>query len=551
MRGAGLVLLLCVLLARDEERPGPSRIVFEEVGPRSGLALERVTSVEKRYLIETMGGGVGWIDYDGDEWLDVYLTNVPTVESMKQGRIPSNRLFRNNRDGTFQDVTERAGVGYRGWSMGVSVVDYDQDGDDDLYLTNHGKNVLYRNNGDGTFRDVTLQAGVGDVRWSTGSGWGDYDQDGDPDLFVVNYVDYDLAALPEFGRGRYCLFRSLEVLCGPRGMKGAGDTLYRNNGDGTFTDVSRAAGVADERGRFGLGCIWSDLDGDGDLDLYVTNDTQANDLYWNRGDGTFEEGGLLSGAALDVNGNARAGMGVAAGDYDRDGRFDLAVTNFSEESYAIFHNDGGGEFTDRAGSLGIARRTLPYLGWGILFADFDQDGWLDLVGVNGHVYPQVDRLTIGTSYRQAGLLWQGDGKGGFVEATASAGVGLTTARSHRGMALGDVDRDGAPDLLLSDLDGQPILLLNRTSGRGRYLRVRAPLGSRVEVWAGGLRQVEEVRSSGSYLSASEQVAHFGMGERERAERVWVTLPGGRSKEWTNVRTDQTITAAIPKNEEAR
>jgi len=551
MRRIGLILLLGGLFGGGGERPTASRIVFEDASQRSGLAIERVTSAQKRYLIETMGGGVAWIDYDGDEWLDVYLTSTPTVASMKQGRIPSNRLYRNNRDGTFQEVTERAGVGYRGWSMGVSVVDYDQDGDQDLYLTNHGPNVLYRNQGDGTFRDVTREAGVGEARWSTASGWGDYDQDGDPDLFVANYVDYDLSALPEFGRGRYCLFRSLEVLCGPRGMKGAGDTLYRNNGDGTFTDVSRAAGVADERGHFGLGCVWSDLDGDGDLDLYVANDTQANDLYWNRGDGTFEEGGLLSGAVLDLNGNARAGMGVAVGDYDRDGRFDVAVTNFSEESYAVFHNDGAGEFTDRAGPLGIARQTLAYLGWGVLFADFDQDGWLDLVGVNGHVYPQVDQLSIGTSYRQSGLLWRGDGKGGFVEATATAGSGLTSARSHRGAALGDFDRDGAPDLLVSDLDGQPILLRNRTEGRGRYLRVRAPLGSRVEVWAGGARQVEEVRSGGSYLSASEQVAHFGMGEAKQAERVRVTLLGGRSKEWTNVRIDQTITATVPRHEEAK
>ena len=529
------ILLALLWSGSDSSLP----IRFEDVTGQSGLAIERIVSPEKRYLVETMGGGVAWIDFDGDGWLDVYLTNTPTVESARAGHRPSNRLYRNNRDGTFSDATLRAGVGFRGWSMGVSVADYDLDGDHDLYLTNYGPNILYRNNGDGTFNDVTREAGVGDSRWSTSSGWSDYDQDGDQDLFVVNYVEFDLAALPEFGKGRYCLFRSLEVLCGPRGMKGGGDTLYRNNGDGTFTDVSRAAGVADERGYFGLGCIWSDLDLDGDQDLYVANDTQANYLYLNDGKGHFTDAGLLSGAALDLNGRARAGMGIATGDYDRDGRFDIVVTNFSDESYAIFHNDGEGAFTDRAGPLGVARLTLPYLGWGVALADLDNDGWLDLLGVNGHVYPQVDRVGIGTGYRQPALLLRG-GPGGLSDVTAMAGSGLTTRRSHRGLALGDYDNDGDLDLLLMDLDGQPVLLENRTEGRGHHLRVRAPIGARIELEVDGIRRVAEIQAAGSYQSASESIAHFGLGSARMVSRVQIILPGHPIQELRDLPVDRVL-----------
>ena len=514
-------------------------IVFMDQSPRAGLRLERILAPGKRYLIETMGGGVGWIDYDNDGWLDVYLTNTPTVESFRARQMPSNRLYHNNHDGTFSDVTEKSGVGFRGWSMGVSAADYDNDGDTDLYLTNVGANVLYRNNSDGTFTDVTTKAGVGDARWSASSGWGDYDGDGDLDLFVANYVEYDLNQLPEFGRGRYCLFRALEVLCGPRGMKGAGDTLYRNNGDGTFTDVSKQAGVADERGHFGLGCAWADLDNDGDQDLFVTNDTQANYLYLNQGNGKFSEAGLLSGAALDVNGKARAGMGIAVGDYDRDGKLDLGVTNFSDEAYALFHNDGAGIFTDRAIAAGLGKTTLAYLGWGMFFADFDNDGWLDLCASNGHVYPQVDQIDIGTKYRQRALVLRNTGQGTFAEVTAEAG--LTAPRAHRGAALGDYDNDGDLDVLLMDLDGQPVLLENRSAPTNNYLRVRAPISSRVRVESGEWKQMDEVRASGSYQSASEAVAHFGLGPRATVERVTVKFPDGQSRTLTNVKANQVLT----------
>src|SRR5262245_529673 len=525
----------------QEPRP---KIYFEDVTERSGLKIERVTSAEKRYLIETMGGGVAFLDYDRDGWLDVYLTNTPSVQLFKLGksdRLPANRLYRNNRDGTFTDSSEKAGVAFRGWSFGVSVADYNNDGFPDIYLTNFGPNTLYRNNRDGTFTDVTKQAGVGDARWSSSSGWTDYDRDGDLDLFVANYVEYDLSQLPEFGRGRYCLYKSLEVLCGPRGMKGAGDSLYQNNGDGTFTDVSLKAGVGDEGGRYGLGVAWGDFDEDGDQDLFVANDTQANYLYLNQGDGSFREAGLLSGAALDANGKARAGMGVAVGDYDRDGRLDIGVTNFSEEAYALFRNQGAGNFTDAASTAGISKVSLAYLGWGMFFGDFDNDGWSDLFAANGHVYPQVDRLGAGASYRQRCLVFRNSGRASFVDVTAEAGAGVNTPRSHRGAALGDYDNDGDMDVLMMDLDGGPTLLENRSQPSGAYLRVKAPVGSRITVEAAGMKQVDETRASGSYQSASEQSAHFGLGAASIVEKVTVRLTNGKSRTSTNVKVNQSIT----------
>ncbi|MCI0336209.1 MAG: CRTAC1 family protein [Acidobacteria bacterium] len=508
---------------------------------RAGLRLERIVATEKRYLIETMGGGVAFIDYDQDGWLDIYLTNSPTVQSFKSGRLPANRLYRNSHDGTFSDVSEKAGVAFRGWCMGVSVADYNNDGYPDLYLTNFGPNVLYRNNGDGTFTNVTKQAGPGDARWSTSSGWADYDGDGHLDLFVAGYVEYELDRLPEFGRGRYCLYKSLEVLCGPRGMMGAGDTLYRNNGDGTFTDVSRKAGVADERGYYGLGVAWGDLDDDNDQDLYVANDTQANYLYLNQGGGIFREAGLLSGAALDANGKARAGMGIAVGDYDRDGKLDIGVTNFSDEAYALFRNQGSANFIDMAFPTGIGRVSLPYLGWGMFFGDFDNDGWSDLFAANGHVYPQVDRIDIGTRYKQRCLIYRNLGPAGFADVTSDAGVGINTPRAHRGAALGDYDNDGDLDILILDLDGNPVLLENRSQPQGNYLRVKAPVGSRITIIAAKLKQMDEVRASGSYQSASEQIAHFGLGNTQIIESLMVRFPNGKTKTLTDVKVNQLLT----------
>jgi hypothetical protein len=540
-----LAFVLALMSSWPSEALGQQpKIYFEDVTEQSGLKLERIPSAEKRYLIETMGGGVAFLDYDRDGWLDIYLTNTPTVQLFKAGKsgqLPANRLYRNNHDGTFTDVSEKAGVAFRGWSFGVSVADYNNDGAPDLYLTNYGPNVLYRNNSDGTFTDVTRLAGVGDARWSSSSGWADYDRDGWLDLFVANYVEYDLSQLPDFGRGRYCLYKSLEVLCGPRGMKGAGDTLYRNNGNGSFTDVSRKAGVSDERGHYGLGVAWGDYDDDGDQDLYVANDTQANYLYINQGSGAFRDAGLLSGAALDANGKARAGMGIGVGDYDHDGKLDIGVTNFSEEAYALFRNQGAGTFTDAAFTAGIGKATLAYLGWGMFFGDFDNDGWGDLFAANGHVYPQVDQIDIGTRYRQRCLVFRNLGRGNFADVTDTAGPSINTPRAYRGAALGDYDNDGDLDVVLMDLDSGPVLLENRSQPGGTYLRINAPVGAKLTIETPGMKQVDEVRASGSYQSASEQVAHFGLGGSPVVERLIIRFPNGKTKTLINVKANQSLT----------
>ena len=515
-------------------------IHFEDVTATTGLSLERVVSQDKRYIVETTGGGVAFLDYNNDGWMDVYLTNCPTVESSRAKRFLPNRLYRNNGNRTFSDVSKEAGVDFRGWSMGVSVADYDADGDEDLYLTNFGPNVLYRNNGDSTFSDVTQRARVGDARYSTSSGWSDYDGDGDLDLFVANYVELDIEKLPAFGQGRYCIYQTLQVLCGPNGLKGAGDSLYRNNGDGTFTDVSEKAGVADLRGYYGMGVAWGDFDNDGDADLYVANDTNPNYLYWNQGDGTFREAGLLSGAAVDANGKARAGMGIAVGDYDNDGRLDISVSNFSGEANALYRNQGSALFSDQAISAGIASPTIPSLGWGTFFGDFDNDGWKDLFVSNGHVYPQVESVDIGTRYRQRCLLFRNLGSGKFLDLTTSAGTALGELRAYRGAAQGDFDKDGDLDILVMDLDGGPHLFENRIANGGRFLRVKAPVGSRVVVETDGGKQIDEIRASGSYQSASELVVHFGLGKAQQANRVTVRFPNGHSRSFDNVKANQML-----------
>jgi len=537
-----LQALVGIILGLPANVGSSGQIRFEDVTLTAGLSLERVVSRDKRYLIETTGGGVAFFDYDNDGWLDIYLTNCPTVDSFKAKQVYPNRLYHNNRDRTFTDVSERAGVEFRGWSMGASVADYDGDGDLDLYLTNFGPNVLYRNNGDGTFSDVTDQARVGDARYSTSSGWADYDRDGDLDLFVANYVEMDLEKLPAFGQGRYCLYRSLQVLCGPNGLKGAGDSLHRNNGDGSFTDVSQAAGVSDARGYYGLGVAWGDFDDDGDADLYVANDTNPNYLYWNLGNGVFREGGLLSGAAVDANGKARAGMGIAVGDYDNDGKLDLSVSNFSEEANALFHNRGSGTFSDQAAIAGIATLTLPRLGWGTFFADFDNDGWKDLFVANGHVYPQVDSVDIGTQYRQPCLLFRNLGNAKFANVTPLAGSALTEPRAYRGAALGDFDNDGDLDVLVMDLDGGPHLWENRVPGATSFVRVKAPVGSKVTIETEAGTQMDEIRASGSYQSACEPVAHFGLGRMERVGRLTVRFPNGRTRVFESVKSREVLLA---------
>ena len=506
-----------------------------DITEAAGIRFRHLSAPEKKYIVESMSGGVVLIDYDRDGWPDIYFTNAATVDMVLAGKKARSALYRNNHDLTFTDVTDQAGVGFPcDLAMGGAVGDYNNDGWPDLYVTCLGANVLYRNNGDGTFTDVTKAAGVGDTRWSTGAAFGDYDADGWLDLFVSNYVDFHLDDLPKFGSSPTCQYRGLLVQCGPRGLKGAGDTLYHNNKDGTFTDVSETAGVSDKKGFYGLGVVWSDLDNDGRIDLFVANDGVPNFLYRNDGNGHFTEMAFQAGAAVSDDGRAQAGMGIAVGDLVGDGRFSLFVTDFSEEYNILFRNQGNMSFTDASFAAGVAAGSLPYVGWGTGFFDLDNDGRLDLLAVNGHVYPQVDTLDVGTKYRQPKLLYLNKGNGAFADVSQLAGPALRVPRVSRGAAFGDLDNDGDIDVVVEDIDGPPLILRNDGGNRKRWVGFelagaksnRLGIGARLKITAGGVTQTGEVRSGGSYLSQNDLRIHFGLADSTTIDILEVRWPSG-------------------------
>jgi enediyne biosynthesis protein E4 len=525
-----------------------------DITQSTGIKFFHLSSPDNKYIVESMSGGVALVDYDRDGWPDIYFTNAPTVEMALAGKKARGALYHNNRDGTFTEVTDKAGVGDAGWAMGACVGDYNNDGWPDLYVTAFGPNTLYRNNGDGTFTDVTKGATVGDPRWSSGCAFGDYDSDGWVDLLVANYVDFRLEDLPKFGEGVNCQYRGLAVQCGPKGLKGAGDALYHNNGDGTFTDVSKAAGVSDPNGYYGLGVVWTDLNEDGRPEAFVANDTTPNFLYRNDGQGRFSEIAYVAGVAVNENGSPQACMGIALGDYLHTGRLSFFVTNFSEEYNTLYRNEGKLTFTDVSFASGTAASSLPYVGWGTGFFDLDNDGWLDLLVVNGHVYPQVDARDIGTKYRQPKLLYlnqssgQSSGQGGgqrdgtFREASRDVGAILSVPRVSRGAAFGDLDNDGDIDIVVGELDGPPMILRNDGGIRNNWITLelrgarsnRLALGARVKVVTGKLAQVDEVRSGGSYLSQNDLRLHFGLGKAERVDRVEIRWPSGKTEVLTNL-----------------
>jgi hypothetical protein len=489
---------------------------------------------EKRYILESMCGGVAFLDYDNDGWLDILLVNGSTLEDLRRGTSPASKLYHNNRDGTFTDVTAQAGINFRGWGMGVCVGDYDNDGWEDIYITHVGGGVLYHNKGDGTFRDVTAEAGVGNTgRWGTSCAFGDYDNDGYLDLYVANYVDLDLHHLPEFGSSVFCQYRGIRVSCGPRGLPGGRDRLYHNNRDGTFTDVTERLGI-DPHSYYGLGVVWFDYDNDGRLDLYVANDSSPSLLYHNNGDGTFTEVGVPAGVALSADGREQAGMGVDFGDYDNDGWLDLVKTNFSDDTNNLYHNNGNGTFDDLGGPAGFAAISGPFLGFGVRFFDYDNDGWKDIIVANGHVNPQVDAYQFGVTYAQRNLLFHNLQNGRFEEVGLRSGAVMRVPKVSRGLATGDFDNDGALDVLISHLDAAPSLLRNEGGNRSHSIRVktvgsisnRDGFGARVQVVAGGWTQTDEVRANSSYLSASDPRLHFGLGRATRVDQILVRWPSG-------------------------
>jgi enediyne biosynthesis protein E4 len=538
----GAVTLLGSLGGLRQDRPVEALPQLTDITQSTAIKFFHVSSPDKKYIVESMGGGVALIDYDRDGLLDIYFTNAPTVEMALAGQKVRSELYHNNGDGTFTDVTDKAGVGDAGWAMGACVGDYNNDGWPDLYVTAFGPNTLYRNNGDGTFVDVTREAAVGDPRWSSGCAFGDYDGDGWVDLLVANYVDFRLRDLPKFGEGANCQYRGMAVQCGPKGLKGAGDALYHNNGDGTFTDVSKAAGVSDPNGYYGLGVVWTDLDEDGRPDAFVANDTTPNFLYRNEGQGRFSEIAYVAGVAVSENGSTQACMGIATGDYLHAGRLSLFVTNFSEEYNTLYRNEGKLMFTDVSYASGVAPSSLPYVGWGAGFFDLDNDGWLDLLVVNGHVYPQVDTRDIGAKYRQPKLLYINQENGTFREAGRDVGAALSVPRVSRGAAFGDLDNDGDIDVVVGDLDGAPMILRNDGGNGANWITLeligargdRLALGARVKVVTGKLSQVDEVRSGGSYLSQNDLRLHFGLGKSERVDRVEIRWPSGKIETLQNL-----------------
>lgn len=516
---------------------------FTDITETAGITFRHISSPEKRYIVESMSGGVALLDYDNDGYLDIYFVNSLTIDLVKTKGKTKSALYRNNGDNTFTDVTAKAGVGDIGWGMGAAVGDYNNDGYDDIYVTCVGANRLLKNNGNGTFTDVTTRVNVGDPRWSAGAAFLDYDNDGRLDLFVANYVAFDFNNLPDQIKGQPCRYKGIAVQCGPRGLPGEGDTLYRNNGDGTFTDVTKKAGVTDPNGYYGMGVIASDFDADGFIDIFVANDSTPNFLYKNNGDGTFKEIGFISGTAVNENGSEQGSMGVTVADYDHDGTLDLFVTNFDDDYNTLYRNDGRASFADASYPAKIAAVSLPYVGWGTRFFDYDNDGWSDLFVVNGHVYPQIP------SYRQRNFIHKNNRDGTFTEIAEKLGSTFTEKRVGRGAAFGDLDNDGDVDIVINNLDGAPQLLRNDGGNAANAVLIklngvksnRNGIGARVKIVAGDLTQLDEVRGGDSYISQSDLRLHFGLEKRTKIDLIEVRWSSGAVDKITNASLNKIIT----------
>ena len=520
--------------------------IFEEIAARAGLTISHISSPDKKYIVESMSGGVGFIDCDNSGTLSALVVNGSTVDRYRQGGDPMITLYRQSTPLKFEDITKQAGLSRKGWGMGVAVADFDNDGLPDIFVTGYGGNALYRNRGNCTFEDVTDKAGVRGSGFMTGAAWADYDKDGFVDIFVARYVHVDLANVAAFGS---CKFRGIVVQCGPWGMVGETDLLYHNRGDGTFEEVSQKAGVHDSNAYYGLGVVWGDYDNDGWPDLYVANDTGPNYLYHNNHNGTFTDVGMQSGTALSAEGDAEGSMGVDFGDYDHDGRLDIFVTNFMDQGDSLYHNLGATGFDDVSWKAGVATTSYPYVKWGTGFFDFDNDGWVDLFVASGHVYPQMDSLDSGPRYREPLMLQMNHQDGTFTDSAAAAGLNAIPLASRRGAAFGDVNNDGNIDVLLLNVGEPPSLLLNHgVAGNHRVLfkligtkSNRAAIGARVTVRAGKLVQFNEVRGGASYLSQNDLRLHFGLGKESNLDSVEVQWPSGLVEKLQNVAPDNIYT----------
>ncbi len=529
----------------------PYPVRFVDTAKQAGLrdvvyygGVERV-----KYIVEANGCGVAFYDYDQDGWLDILILNGSRLEGFPKGEEPTNHLYKNNRDGTFTDVTRQAGLVRSGWAQAVSIGDYDNDGFDDLFITYWGSNVLYHNNGDGTFTDVTAKAGVGGdpKRWNTGCTFIDYDRDGKLDLFVANYVDVDLAELPLPGQGVHCTWKGVPVFCGPRGLKGTSNILYHNNGDGTFTEVSRKAGILRPSGYYGMTATVTDFNDDGWTDIYVACDSTPSILYRNNGDGSFTDVAVQSGVAYSEDGREQAGMGLAIADSDGDGLPDIVKTLFADDMPALYKSEGKGFFSERSVAAGLHVVT-NYVQWGAGLVDFDNDTWPDLFYVTGHLYPELDRANPKYPYRGPRILFRNLGNGKYQHITESCGPGLTDRHSSRGCAFGDFDNDGDLDVLVMNMNEPPSLLRADVSSANHWLKVkligtvsnRTAIGARVRVRSGSRLQAQEVQSQSSYYSVNDFRLHFGLGESSRADTVEVRWPTGKVEVFRGVAANRLV-----------
>ncbi|HXW57314.1 MAG TPA: CRTAC1 family protein [Candidatus Cybelea sp.] len=535
------------LQVSSKGQPAGGLLQLVDITNSTGIRFNHLSSPEQKYVVESMSGGVALIDYDRDGWPDIYLTNAQNVEMALGGKKARGALYHNNHDGTFTDVTGKAGVGEPCWAMGAVVGDYNNDGWPDLLVTCFGGVVLYRNNGDGTFTDVTRQAGLGnDSGWATGASFGDYDGDGWDDLFVSHYVDFRLDTLPTFGSSPTCKYRGIDVQCGPRGLKGSPASLYHNSGQGVFEDVSKPAGIRDSPDSFGLTAVWSHFDEGGNLDLFLANDAGRNYLFQNDGNGHFSEIGFSAGVAASQDGADQANMGVAIGDYLHTGEPSIAVTHFSDEYTALYRNDGKMNFTDASFTSLIAPSTTPYVGWGDAFVDLSNTGWLDLLLVNGHVYPQVDSGEAGPRYREPALLFANERDGTFKDISKLVGPAIQAPRVSRGLAVGDLFNDGHMEMVIENLEGMPTILRPEGGPPNHWISLqlegtksnRLALNARVRATAGNLVETSEVLSGGSYLSQNDLRLHFGLGGSTRVDKVEILWPSGGTDTLRNLAADR-------------
>ena len=548
------------LFAQSAAKQSPTSadlgVTFLNVAQDSGLNAKTIFGGEhkNKYLLETTGCGVAFYDYDNDGWLDIFLVNGSRLEGFPKGEEPFSHLFKNNRDGTFTDVTLKAGLNHTGWGQGVCVGDYDNDGFEDLFVTYFGKNVLYHNNGDGTFTDVSEKSGVAGTktRWGTGCSFVDYDRDGHLDLFVANYIDLDLATAPVPESGP-CLYKSIMVACGPPGLKGGKNILYHNNGDGTFTDVSESSGITQVNGTFGLGVLTADFDNDGWPDIYVANDSTPSLLYQNNKKGKFEDIAVEAGCALSADGKPQAGMGVSAADYDLDGNLDIVKTNFAGDTPSLYRNQGAANFEDSTFTGGLGLHT-QFLGWGCGFFDFDNDGWPDILICNGHVYPEVEKLQTEAGYAQRKLLYRNLRNGRFEDVSMNAGPGISGPSASRGCAFGDFDNDGDIDVVINTVNDYPQLLRCDSRLHNNWIKIRT-IGTKSNRSGIGARlkcvthptgeskphqQIDEVRSGGGYISQNDLRVHFGIGNAEKIDLLEIHWPSGQIDTLKDLKPNQLI-----------